>query len=410
MSRTPRFTRTSLSVAVLAALPMLANAAGFQVNEHSAAGLGRAFAGEAAIADDASVIARNAAGMSLLDSQVFTAAVSYIKPEVDVELEGRGTAKNVADEAVVPTFYYVRPIDERWTVGIGGFSNFGLATHYGNASGITPAADETELTTYNLNPSVAYRVNDDLSVGFGVNFVYADATLTSSSATPIPGFLPNGGDISKLTGDDWGYGWNAGILWQATDATRVGLSYRSEVKLKLEGKVSTDTVMPWNSKGSVDLTLPSIAELSVHHQLNDKLAVHASAVHTGWSSFDELATDLDNGQNFPTVKEEWKESWRYAVGMTYQYNDQWTWRTGIAKDNSPVRNEHRTFRIPDADRIWVSVGGSYKLDKAQSVDFGYAYLQGKKVDIDEDFMGSSMKAEVKSADVHILSLQYNYRF
>ena len=390
---------------------MMANAAGFQVNEHSAAGLGRAFAGEAAIADDASVIARNAAGMSLLGSQMFTSAVSYIKPEVDVKLDGQGTARNVADEAVVPTFYYVRPVDERWTVGIGGFSNFGLATHYGSASGITPAADETELTTYNLNPSVAYRVNDDLSVGFGVNFVYADATLTSTS-TAIPNVMPGGLTLSKLTGDDWGYGWNAGVLWQATDATRVGLSYRSEVKLTLEGKVSSDVHQNWNTGGSVDLNLPSIAELSVHHQLNDKLAIHASAVHTGWSSFDELATDLDNGQAFPTVKEEWKESWRYAVGMTYQYNDQWTWRTGIAKDNSPVRNEHRTFRIPDADRIWVSVGGSYKIDKAQSVDFGYAYLQGKKVDISEEnpVTHQDMVAEVKAADVHILSLQYNYRF
>ncbi len=403
MSRTPRFTRTSLSIAVLATLPMMASAAGFQVNEHSAAGLGRAFAGEAAIADDASVIARNAAGMSLLDSQMFTAAVSYIKPEVDVKLEGERTAKNVADEAVVPTFYYVRPIDERWTVGIGGFSNFGLATHYGSASGITLGADETELTTYNLNPSVAYRVNDDLSVGFGVNFVYADATL-SSTLPPTMGSK----EAFTLKGDDWGYGWNAGILWQATDSTRVGLSYRSQVKLTLEGKVSSEVNAGWNTGGSVDLTLPSITELSFLHQLNDKLAIHASAVHTGWSSFDELATDLDNGAPFDPVPEEWKESWRYAVGMTYQYSDKWTWRTGIAKDNSPVRNEHRTFRIPDADRVWVSVGGSYKLDKSQSIDFGYAYLQGKKVDINEKKY--ALKAEVKAADVHILSLQYNYSF
>ena len=401
MSRRTHFSRTSFSTAVLATLPMLANAAGFQVNEHSAAGLGRAFAGEAAIADDASVIARNAAGMSLLDKQVFTAAVSYIKPEVDVKRDGYEIAENVADEAVVPTFYYVRPINERWTVGIGGFSNFGLATHYGSASGITPAADKTELMTYNLNPSVAYQVRDDLSIGFGVNIVYADATLTSTHG-PMT--------LSKLTGDDLGYGWNAGILWQATEATRMGLSYRSEVKMTLEGKVSSDINPSWNTGGSVDLTLPSIAELSVHHQLNDQLAIHASALHTGWSSFDKLATDLDNGQAFPTIQEQWTESWRYAVGMTYQHNDQWTWRTGIARDNSPVRNEYRTFRIPDADRIWLSVGGSYKVDRAQSIDFGYAYLKSQKVDINEHSPVGMMHAEVPAADVHILSLQYNYRF
>ena len=97
--------------------------------------------------------------------------------------------------------------------------------------------------------------------------------------------------------------------------------------------------------------------------------------------------------------------------MTYQYNDQWTWRTGIAKDNSPVRNSHRTFRIPDADRIWMSVGGSYKIDRAQSVDFGYAYLQSKEVDINEpNGVAGMMNAKVRDADVHILSLQYNYRF
>ncbi|WP_281645392.1 outer membrane protein transport protein [Parendozoicomonas sp. Alg238-R29] len=408
------FSLTTLFAAIFAAmLPAInASAAGFQVNEHSAAGLGRAFAGEAAIAEDASVVARNVAAMSFLEGSMFTGAVSYIKPEVEVEGHSAlGTSKDkaVAGEAVVPVFYYVTPINDKWSYGVGGFTNFGFNTDYKTSSPQTRVADFSEVMSYNLNGSVSYKIQNNLSVGFGLNAVYVDAQLTNAA---------NGQDIMNVAGDDWGFGWNAGVFWEPVTGTRIGASYRSEVKTTLDGEsksdVITGTPIPglnpsgasFNSDGSVDLDLPSIAEISIWQQINDRLAVHASYVQIGWSSFEEIVVDLENGIAI-TDEQNYEDSSRWSVGATYKYSKDWTLRGGYAYDNSPVGNNDRSFRIPDSDRQWFTVGANYKIDKQQSVDMGYAFLKAAKADVEEE---SGVGGEITSGNAHIVSVQYNYGF
>ena len=422
MNRNGMIKLFSLSTLFAAMLPaMQASAAGFQVSEHSAAGLGRAFAGEAAVADDASVVARNPAGMSLLDTTTITVVGSYIVPDVHVEgPNGNSGSQSVAGEAFVPAAYAVIPYNDQIAFGFGGFTNFGFGTDYGSSSGaILLTADKSEIISKNFNASVSYKLNDELSFGLGLNAIHTEAEITSS----VPGSNAN---LMSVKGDDWAFAWNAGVLWQVTPDTRVGFNYRAETKHKLEGKGSSDIIngvgapqnpynpnrLNWNDKGSVDLNLPAIAELSVNHQLTDSVSLQASWMRIYWSSFEEIAVKLDNGHPGPRIDSQWKDVNRYSVGATWDYSKQLTLRAGIAKDESPVSDEHRTFRIPDADRMWYTVGGTYTMDDHNSVDFAYGYINGGSEKISESNpLGSgTIDGEIKKSDAHIFSLQYNYRF
>ena len=413
-----------VSALLAAMLPAIhANAAGFQVSEHSAAGLGRAFAGEAAVADDASVIARNAAGMSKIDSTMVTVVGSYIAPEIELEdINGSSEgSKRVANEAFVPAAYVVLPYNDRWTFGFGGFSNFGFTTNVGSNSSLMYEAHESEIITMNLNASVAYQFNDRVSFGFGLNAVHTEAKLfrsLDSSALGGLGGLPSlrGKTALDMTGDDWGFGWNAGMLFDLTPATRLGLSYRSEVEHTLEGKSTNElgamvagTTMDFSGKGSVDVTLPAIAELSVSHQLTDTVSIQASVMRTFWSSFEEIHIKMDNGSS-KLEPQNWEDVNRYSLGVTWDYSNQLTLRAGIAKDESPIAHDtDRYFSIPDADRMWYTIGATYKMDEHHTFDFGYAYLSGDKADV-YHMNPTEKQGEVVNSTANIFALQYNYKF
>lgn len=401
-----------VSALLAAMLPAIhANAAGFQVAEHSAAGLGRAFAGEAAVADDASVVARNPAGMSLLDRTTLTVVGSVIFPEIKVEEAPNGTShgsNSVGEDAFVPAAYLVMPYNDKITFGFGANTNFGLGTKYGTSSNFPTEAAESEIISVNFNSSIAYQISDRLSFGFGLNAVHAEAKLVSKMST--------GADVMAMEGDDWGFGWNAGILFDFTPATRIGLSYRSEVKLALEGESKTDMhpiaqqiLGVYNSDGSVDLDLPAIAELSVNHQLTDTVSVQASWQRNYWSSFEEIRIKFDQaGARDYVVPENWSDADRLSLGVTWQYSPALTLRAGIARDESPVSSHFRTFRIPDADRMWYTIGAGYKFSENSSIDAGYAYLTGDSVKVYET--DPTPHGEVTKTAAHIFALQYNYKF
>ncbi|TCI03032.1 long-chain fatty acid transporter [Corallincola luteus] len=463
---------------LLAVISSQTNAAGFQLNEHSANGLGRAYAGEGAIAENAAVLARNPAAMTLFDKAQLSVAATYINPEVDitghttnhygelyngaaagvnaaipgadlamVQTEFDAKQQDIAPDAVVPAIYYIRPIDEQWFFGFGVFSNFGLSTDYDSQSNTSEFADKAEVTTININPNLAYRINDEWSIGGGINLVYADAEIGSTTpeymngyVAPIndynqiaeqigaPTLLPVPGNATtlRMSGDDWAYGWNIGLLWQLPAGTRVALSYRSEVELELDGHAESDLSAALNDKGTLDLDLPAITELAIHQPISGQWSLQASAVYTQWGSFDKLEAKLDNLDEPVHIKDEyWDHAWRLAAGVTYLATPAWTLRAGYAYDETPVDAKHRTLSIPDTDRQWFTLGTSYQWDEAVSFDLGYAYLYGRKVDVSEEFgltttnpntgapihiPVSSYQGQLNSADAHILSAQLNYQF
>ena len=390
--------------ALLLSLP--AFSASFQVGEHSAAGIGRANAGEAAIADDASTLATNAAAMTLLDSASVSAVVTYVDPDVTIT-GSKNTGQTIDEDGVapsewVPSLYYVQPVGERLRVGLSATTYYGLSTDYADSSNLTEFADETEIVTLSLNPNVAYRVTDQLSLGAGISYVKADAKLTTSSTAL--------GKIFGLEGDGDGWGYNLGMLWEFSPMTRLGVSYRSDVHIGFDGDTRSDFNPVLNSKGTLSLTVPSQLELSLFHRYDDKLAVHASILKTGWHSFDVLTADIDGVGPVTIKKEYYDDAVRYSLGATYTLNETVTLRAGWAFDESPVKPEYRSLSIPDSDRVWYSLGASVAVNPKLGVDLGYAYVDGDSVTLSNTSSLGTTFTGNSEGNGHLFSAQVNYRF
>ncbi|MEN8634708.1 MULTISPECIES: outer membrane protein transport protein [Pseudoalteromonas] len=421
-----KFSKTIIA-ASLAFVSADSFAAAFQLSEQNASGLGRAYAGEASIADDASVVARNPALMTLFkDKQLSVAAIGVIP---DVSIEGESTNNgidpsaldddSIAPSAVVPAIYFTMPYNDKVSIGFGAFSNFGLSTEFNDEYVAGQIAGETEIFTVNLNASVAYKVTEQFSFGIGLNAIYADATVIRKVGANASG-IDFGADAVNLQGDDTGFGLNVGLMYQLDDNSRFGFNYRSETDITFDGDFSNDLPAAIGGTGgaklpgAVDLTLPAIAEFSGSHQLDDKLGLHYSVLWTGWSSFESLEAQvtLPTGDKFVAFEkqEQFDDSFRYSVGTDYQYNEDLLLRAGVAFDESPVSQTHLSISIPDTDRFWFSFGGNYTIDKQSNVDLGVSIIRGKTQTFTEaDDSGSQWGFESKGHAV-LLGAQYNYKF
>ncbi|MBC4001725.1 long-chain fatty acid transporter FadL [Morganella morganii] len=413
MNQKNLFTRSALAVAVSLTATQ-AFAAGFQLNEYSTSALGRAFSGEGAVADDASVGSRNPAAMTLFDRPSMSAGAILINPSVDISgkspLTGNSTdAKDIAPSAVVPNLHFIMPINEKWSVGASTTTNFGLATEFKDNYSAGAIGGKTDLVTANFNVAGAYRLNDNFSFGLGLNAVYADAEISRHTGelgqvaagltkNPALAKIPANSNLAKLKGDGWGYGWNAGMLYELDKDNRFSLTYRSKVTVKFKDGDFTQNIpglLDRSTKGKLDLNLPDIWEFSAYHRVAPKWAVHYTFAYTGWDSFQELkATDKGNGSVLFEKHEGFKNAYRVALGTTYYHDDNWTFRGGIAFDDSPVPANNRSISIPDQDRIWFSLGSTYAFNKDASVDVGVAYMHGRKVNISEPLMSKDQLAAI----------------
>jgi len=442
-----KFSKT-LIAASLAFVSADSFAAAFQLSEQNASGLGRAYAGEASIADDASVVARNPALMTLFkDKQLSVAAIGVIP---DVSIEGESTNNgidpsaldddSIAPSAVVPAIYFTMPYNDKVSIGFGAFSNFGLSTEFNDDYVAGQIAGETEIFTVNLNASVAYKVTEQFSFGIGLNAIYAEAKIIRKFGGHTPaniqagidqltqaGILPEDYSISasadavNLEGDDVGYGLNIGLMYQLDENSRFGFNYRSETDITFDGEYSNELPEFIGGRkgqselpGSVDITLPAIAEFSGSHQLDEKTGLHYSVLWTGWSSFESLEAQVTapTGDKFVAFEkqEQFDDSFRYSVGADYQLNEDLLLRAGVAFDESPVSQTHLSISIPDTDRFWFSFGGNYTIDQNSNVDLGVSIIRGKTQTFTEaDDSGSQWGFESKGHAV-LLGAQYNYKF
>ncbi|MCK7568630.1 OmpP1/FadL family transporter [Marinobacter xestospongiae] len=403
-------------------------AAGFELKEHSSNGLGRAFAGQAVILENSSILPSNAAAIAMFDASELSLFGSYIDPNIDSEGEVTNTVgpnevttdasdSEVSDGAIVPAVFYTTPLNDKWSLGLGIFANFGLSTEYSEDYNALHFADRSEITSTVINPTVAYKVSDDLSVGLGVSATYAEASLSTSVpaslAAATGGLVPSGGKIVDMEGDDWGVGWNVGVFWQALESTSLGLSYRSKTKLKLSGEIESDIVSDYNQSASLDLELPAMAELAINHHLSPSLSVQSSVGWTEWSSFDHLDIDLSDGNLLPLREENFDDSFRYSASVTYRLNDLITLRGGYAFDEGAAPEDHRSLSIPDTDRQWLTAGATFDLDSASSIDVGVAYIKGKGTVVNEHAALGPETSRVEasqSSKANIFSVQYNTRF
>lgn len=391
----------------LAACGSAAHAAGYALIEQNASGLGNAYAGQAASAQDASTIFFNPAGMTMLPDRQVALAGHLIKPQAEFSGGvtpniGGGNGGDAGGLAFVPNAYFAFRLTPDVHLGIGAFAPFGLKTDYDSTWVGRVHAIESELKTINVNPSIAWKLNDALSLGAGVSIQYIEATLTNATGAGLPPV------IGAVKGDDYGWGFNLGLLWKASERTRFGLAYRSKIDHTLEGDLKMNgavVVAPVYA----DVTLPDSASLSAFHRINDRWDVMADVSWTSWSRFDVLNVVNAAGVSVTSTPENWDDTWRVSVGANWRLNDRLMLRGGIAYDETPVSDRYRTARIPDEDRTWLAFGAQYRLSPQSLIDVGYAHLFVKDARIDELRTPLTLRGEYDSA-VDILSVQLTHTF
>ena len=452
--------RSAVVAAVLA--PSVSFASGYKINEQSAAGMGTAHAGRAAMAEDASVVFYNPAAMTELDRAQFSGGFTYIKAHGDFDGDATDVGGsditgaddtdpysdggNYLGEAFIPFFYYVRPINEKLSVGLGIFTPFGTNTDYDDDFVGGGFADETSLVSFEIQPSIAYKVNDQLSIGGGIDIVYMEGLLSKFvdsvpySAVADAGYqqafagakatglddaaaqafaedrvgysadspLLNSDNAGfenhyEVKGDDWGYGWNFGAYYKLTEVTTLGFTYRSEIEFTLEGDsefsdsfvaynpgngtVGSDGLVQYGNISSqaskVPLTTPASATLSVAHQATDNLLLQAGTTWTGWSSF----------QNFDVIATE-RATPSQADGIDIS---DISYANGTGLDAGYIGHIDESWTD-----VWAaSIGATYQLNDRIALRGGYAY--------DESPVDSEYRtARVPSSDRQWVTLGAGY--
>jgi long-chain fatty acid transport protein len=395
-----------------------AGASGFQLLEQNASGIGNAFAGSAASAEDASTVFWNPAGMTYLPGMQFVVGADAVRPSArfsdsgSIAATGRprgGNGGDAGDWAGVPFGYLTMQLSPSLAVGVGLSAPFGLATEYDPDWAGRFLAIKSELQTININPSIAWKINDSVSVGFGVNYQRIDAELTRKVNF---GLEP----LVKIEADDDAWGYNLGAIFQVSPTTRVGVSYRSEIEYDLEGNAAFDFPLnPLNTGVRANVTMPAIFTLSATQRLSDRWEMLGDISWTDWSTLQSLDIFRTNGTLLSREQLKWRDTWRVALGANYKYSDQWKIRMGIAYDQSPVRDATRLPRVPDSDRIWLAVGAQYKLGKASAIDFGYTHIFVKDGSIDANGgvttipTNGTLRGNYENS-VDILGAQYSMSF
>ena len=412
---------------VMAGSAGMAQGSGFQLMEQNASGLGNAYAGQAAAAENASTIFWNPAGMTRLPGRQVSGAINLIKPQSEFSNTGSappptlplgGNGGDAGDLAIVPNAYASWQIAPQWWVGLGITVPFGLKTEYdptwiGRFQGRT-----AEIKTIDVNPSVAFKLSDAVSLGAGISYQKAEVKFQRAT------FLGLGteGDVD-LNIDDDSWGWNVGALFNIAPATRVGLAYRSEVEHDFTGPLRVSGPAGLIAAPSTRLTaeLPATLSVGISHQLNPQWELLGDVTWTRWSSIKSLpliATSASglgpSGTTLDTFNFQFRDTYRIGVGANWNWRNDTQLKFGVAYDKSPVTDTFRTVTLPDADRIWLAIGVKHRLSKQATLDVGYAYIL-----IDDPSIAQRRNGEAVprgnvvgqyDSNVNILSAQFTYSF
>ncbi len=439
----------TLSIVTLASLSLLTgsvSAAGFALIEQSVSSMGSAYAGSAAGIDDASTVYFNPAGMTRLNGAGAVFGLHIVQPSARFSDDGShgpggvslgsGDGGDAGVTGFIPNFYYSRGITPDLQFGLGINAPFGLSTEYEEGWIGRYHAIESHMQSVNINPSLAWKASDQLSLGAGISLQYLSVELTNAidqaalcsklAQTVNPAFggcagTPTSNDgAATVTGTSWGWGVNLGLLYRIGDTTRIGAAWRSGVKHELDGDAEFANIHPVlsstgffvNTDASAEVELPATISVSGIHQLTPRWALLGDVTWTQWSSFDELRIEYDSGKQGDTVQpEEWEDSLRYAIGVQFRHSDQIELRAGLALDETPIPGaERRTPRIPGNDRTWLALGMNYRVSPQLSFDLGYAHLFVSDSGIANDNeAGAMLKGEFESR-TDILSGQLNWSF
>ncbi len=421
----------SLATIGCIALSQAAGASGFQLLEQNASGLGNSYAGSAAATDNASTIFYNPAGMTELQDREVSVGGSLIKPSYKFKNNGSsvapastgGNGGDAGDLATLPNAYFSMALNKDWYLGLGIGAPFGLKTEYDPDWVGRFHSLKFDIQTMNINPSIAWRMTDKLSFGFGLDWQRMEAqyermAAVASSSLPASYYPVVQNTRVALSASSEAWGWNTGVLFKPTANTKIGLSYRSAVKHDLEGTLtSSNQAISPDVLASASVKLPDTWILSVAQQITPKWEMLGDVSRTGWSSIQHIdimrTSGSIAGSTAQTLEADFRDTWRVALGANYRVDDQWKLRYGIAWDQSPVRSDSaRLTSLPDNNRIWLSLGAGYAINKASRIDVGAAYLIIKDTNINNDqtSQGRGRVTGTYEGSIAILGVQYSQAF
>ena len=426
-------------VGTLVAATVDANAGGFALREQSAEGQGSSFAGVAAGGALSSMF-WNPATMTQMPGIQSESVLSGIIP-VETHTATTSTyggfpfgfpttAGDSGNDALVPAGYFSWQVNPQLWLGMSVNSPVGLSVSFpDNWAGRNYAAD-TSLKTYNATPSIAYQINNWISVGAGVQIQYAKTDL--STGLPINGlgnpFAPLGNQVN-ISGNGWGYGFTAGVTLTPTPTTTIGIGYRSAINQKISGTMTLPagiafTPIAGSTPGSVSTTLnlPDVVSVGIRQRLTSQWMLLGTVEWSNWSRIGTSTVVQANGApativgNAVALPFQYSDGWFYSLGTEYQWNPQLALRAGIGFEKSPITDQVRTPRLPDNDRTWLSLGASYQVTKKLGLDFAYSHLFVKSTPINISagsgnpwFNGITYVGDV-SSHVDIISVALKYRW
>jgi long-chain fatty acid transport protein len=401
-------------------LPVVAFAGGFASNEQGAkaSGMANAFAAQA---DDPTAVYFNPAGIVQLDGTQVTVGVSPVIPGATFESNTNdpvirnttvGQKSDLDDDPVfIPNAYLTQKISDRVSFGFATFSNFGLETNWPDdwEGRFIVGGTKAELITLSVNPVLAFKPHDRVSLAFGPVMQYLDVDLRRNVFLGVG----NPEAEAKFTGDDTAWGWNAALLVWLTEDIKFGASYRSEVSHQIRGQLKVSPNIGADTGFTADVKTPANAYLGLAWT-HGPLTLEFDFQWTNWSSFKELRAEFNNGAPDLVVEEDWHDAWGYRFGAQFAVNQYLDVRAGIAYDESPIPAKSVSPRIPGSDR-WIyalGFGGHYE---AFTADLAYQYVDAESVDLgsqggNDSLPGAPLQGKFKDVDAHIIAFNLSYRF
>jgi long-chain fatty acid transport protein len=380
-------------------------AGGFALPEQSASFLGTSFAGTAAGGDVSAMYWNPAALVTVPGMQMevnVTAghqssnvqALPGTSPALLLSPGISATSGNIFPDAVIPAFYASYQINRDLFVGLGVNSPFGSSTHPDNRNWAGLASSTSSyIATYDLNPTIAYRITPELSVGVGAQIQYMSADLrTAQPLPPILGVPLASSPTVSINGlDHWAAGFTAGAHWQPTKSTQIGFGYRSGISENLNGQFKFNDPNPLFASATtltqVPIHLPAIATASIRQDLTPTFALLGTAQWTQWSNLQTLNVTCQStssllgaplcgpGQVLKSLPFNWHDGWFFSAGAEQKLSPAFLLRAGIAYEKSPVQSpDENQVNILDSDRIWMSTGLQYKFNRMMTADLSYAHV------------------------------------
>jgi long-chain fatty acid transport protein len=402
---------TAVTVAGLAiAAAEKARAGAFQLREGSAAAQGMSLAGRSNYTRDVSFVLGNPANLRGVEGLEVTGGIAGVLAITEGDYDGPlvpGSGTNRSGDAgtlgFVPSLAVGYRLNEQFVLGLTVDSPFGLVTSYDEDWAGALDGLDSELLTVAVTPMVSFQPVPQLALAGGVTVQYSDARLSNET---FPG------NVAEVSGDDIGFGFIVGAAWDPFPGTSLGVRYRSSIDLELEGSFSRSYVIPglgsFAGDGTADLTLPGSVNFGFTQSLSDDWRIMAEAEFTNWSVYDQIVLDGVNAP-MPLIDEQnYDDSWMAALGAEYDWSDALTLRAGVGFDQTPTTDEFRTTRVPDGDRVWVSVGFSWEVTERFGVDAAYTFIE-----VPDDPQVNLRRVPATATydgQVHVIGLNGRYRF